>query len=141
MTISKSKLWNSFDQFTKAYIEALLWQAGEDEQGESIDRNYDQFSLTIESLQRIKKDCEKFQKLAGDLILTEGNCLRGTGEYSQLEQAGHDFCLTRNRHGAGFWETTDWEKQAGKKLTELSYTFPEDNVFPRNKRVLDAISM
>ena len=99
MTISKSKLWNSFDQFTKAYTQALLWQAGENAQGELIDRNYDQFSFTIESLQRIKKDCEQFQKLAGDLILTEGNCLRGNGEYSQLEQAGQDFCLTRNRHG------------------------------------------
>lgn len=140
MTISKSKFWQSLDSFTKAYIECLLWQAGEDDKGNTIDSNYDQFSLTMESLKRIKADCEKFQKLAGDRITKEENYLLAI-PHSIIEQAAHDFCLTRNHHGCGFWEEYDWKEEIGKKLTDLSHTFPPDNIFPRNKKILDAFAM
>ena len=37
------------------------------------------------------------------------------------EQLGHDFWLTRNRHGAGFWDRGLGE--VGDKLTRLSHGF------------------
>lgn len=41
-----------------------------------------------------------------------------------LEQAGHDFWLTRNRHGAGFWDD-GWPEDAEKTLTDLAHSFGE----------------
>lgn len=35
-------------------------------------------------------------------------------------QAGHDLWLTRNRHGAGFWDG-DWTEAVGKRLTDASH--------------------
>ena len=32
---------------------------------------------------------------------------------------GHDLLLTRNHHGAGFWDG-DWPKGVGKRLTDAA---------------------
>src|SRR5690606_15237110 len=42
-------------------------------------------------------------------------------------QAGHDFWLTRNGHGAGFWDG-DWPKVLGRKLTESAHAWGECNL-------------
>ena len=36
--------------------------------------------------------------------------------------AAHDFILTRNHHGAGFWDG-DWHEPWGQRLTELAHSF------------------
>lgn len=38
------------------------------------------------------------------------------------KQAGHDFHLTRNRHGAGFWDG-DWPRDLGGYLSILSHAY------------------
>ena len=45
-----------------------------------------------------------------------------------MESVGHDFWLTRNGHGAGFWDG-DYEKEIGIKLTELSQQFGECHAY------------
>jgi hypothetical protein len=42
------------------------------------------------------------------------------------ERGGHDFWLTRNRHGAGFWDG-DWER--GAELTKAAHTFGGIDLF------------
>jgi hypothetical protein len=42
--------------------------------------------------------------------------------------AGHDFWLTRNHHGAGFWDG-DWPECVGEKLTEASHSCGEMNLY------------
>ena len=44
------------------------------------------------------------------------------GDY--WDHAAHDFILTRNHHGAGFWDG-DWFEPFGSLLTDLALTFPE----------------
>jgi len=43
-------------------------------------------------------------------------------------QHAHDFWLTRNRHGAGFWDG-DYPEELGKKLTEASHAFGECDLY------------
>ncbi len=45
-----------------------------------------------------------------------------------LDRAGHDFWLTRQGAGAGFWDG-DWPEAAGKRLTESSKTFGETTLY------------
>jgi hypothetical protein len=51
-----------------------------------------------------------------------------TPKHPVMEYAGHDFWLTRNHHGAGFWDG-DWEQSAGEKLTALAESFGEFNLY------------
>ena len=46
----------------------------------------------------------------------------------KLAQAGHDFWLTRNRHGTGFWDDVPargWSEWQSKKFTVIAEGFGE----------------
>lgn len=97
---------DTLDEFTRAYIACALWSTN-DESDESggvpIDNNYGPEHLHPETLARMVTDCAEFQaNHESDIVGCE-------------EHAGHDFWLTRNNHGAGFWDG-DWEEDAGERL-------------------------
>jgi len=101
------------DAFKQSYIETALWSSTDnsDEQGgEPLDDNYGIEDIAPETMAQVQEDCEAFQRDHGEDI--GGN----------LERAGHDFWLTRNRHGAGFWDG-DWDEAVGKRLTEASHVY------------------
>lgn len=82
--------------FTRAYAECGLWCDLYDEQGERVDAqpgDYDLEDLTPEARQQVTEDCRSFcEDNREDLLDLDP------------EQCGHDFWLTRNGHGAGFWD-------------------------------------
>lgn len=106
------------DKFLQAYIVAALWSSMDEstpEGGEPLDKNYGPDDLAPETLARMRADCERF--LAENASDVEGDD----------EQAGHDFWLTRNHHGCGFWDG-DWP-EAGDRLTAASHRFGEVNLY------------
>lgn len=105
------------EAFTKAYIEAALW-ASSDEDGVPLDSNYTDNEIEPETLKEMKRDAAAFYNHYKDTI-EEG----GAG----VVQAGHDFFLTRNGSGAGFWDG-DWPEVIGKLLTEGAHSFGEYNL-------------
>lgn len=46
-----------------------------------------------------------------------------------MSQLGHDFWLTRNGHGAGFWDRDFGTEESRDKLTKLSKVFREQNIY------------
>ena len=66
-------------------------------------------------------------------LINKGNINRNYEENIAL--AGHDFWLTRNHHGAGFWETSDWKELQGKKLTSNSQQYKEINLYVENDKI------
>lgn len=107
------------DKFLQAYIAAALWSTTDGatpEGGDFLDQNYGPDDLAPETLAKMKADCDKFQAENAQDI--EG----------QEAQAGHDFLLTRNHEGAGFWDG-DWPKEAGDRLTKASHQFGEINLY------------
>ena len=48
-------------------------------------------------------------------------------EWKPIERAGHDFALTRNGHGTGFWDRG--LGTLGDLLTERAKAFGEQNAF------------
>ena len=93
------------DTFTQAYIEAALWSSLDDND-EPMDKNYGKSDIAEETLARMERDCASFQAKYEEAI-REG----GLGD----EKAGHDFWLTRNGHGAGFWDG-DWPEPWADQL-------------------------
>ena len=118
------------DDFINAYIEAALWSSVDYESGEPFD-NLD-LELDAASRKKMADDCHKFIAYMYDHDLTD-SCLT---RYSVWEKAGHDFWLTRNGHGAGFWETSDWEESAGELLTAFSHVFPACHLFVDDNKVI-----
>ncbi len=106
------------DAFLNAYIVAALWSSNDEatpEGGEPLDANYGPNDLHAETLEKMKADCDRFQaENATDIAGSE-------------ERAGHDFWLTRNHHGCGFWDG-DWP-EAGERLTQACRNFPEVNLY------------
>lgn len=112
------------NKFFEAYLEAALWSSV-DENGEPLDANYGISEIHDESIQKMKEDCEKFQK-QNEQWLNEENCLT---KINFEEQGGHDFWLTRNGHGCGFWEKSDWKEYPGMILTKSAKAFGECNLY------------
>jgi len=103
------------DRFTTAYIECALWSSTDNSTesgGYPLDDNYDISDIAPETLEQMKKDCADFQSQFADLLT----------DYPD-ENAGHDFWLTRNRHGAGFWENDFGTRENCKKLTEMAHAY------------------
>ena len=119
------------DDFVNAYIEAAFWSSIDHESG----RSFDSLDLELDAISRKKmvEDCQKFIAYMQEYNLHEDSCLT---RHDVWEQAGHDFWLTRNGHGAGFWETSDWEESAGELLTSFSHCFPECHLFVDGDKVI-----
>jgi len=88
-----------FKDFFSSYVEALLWSSTDtDAQGSEI--CFDEYDPSEDFLCEAEKTCKLFlNKHLGNIKLA----INASKGYS-FAQAGHDFALTRNGHGAGFWD-------------------------------------
>lgn len=102
-----------------SYLETALWSSPRcDEEGNMLGNYDDDFgpdAFDEASLKQAATDLESFLEEAAELL--EGH---------DDEQAAHDFWLTRNGHGAGFW---DGDYQHGDKLTELAKAYGSTDVY------------
>jgi hypothetical protein len=106
MNAAKGVAGVDLDSFFNAYVTAALWSSN-DEDEVPLDANYTPQDFTKESYKKMRADADKFAKEHAALII------------GREEQAGHDFWLTRNGHGAGFWDG-DWEEPTATILTKAS---------------------
>jgi len=107
------------DDFTLAYLECILWAENDESTpagGEPLDRNYNFDDFAPEAVERATADCRRFQaENAADLALYDHP------HWTAAELGGHDFWLTRNGHGCGFWDCNDClPEAAGERLTEAA---------------------
>lgn len=105
--------------FIDQYIATALWSTNDEstpQGGEPFDANYGPEDLSPECRKQMEQDCNAFMDANWEDIQED------------LSQAGHDFWLTRNGHGAGFWDG-DWEKATGERLTKASKTFGEVHLY------------
>lgn len=94
-----------------AYLECALWADLRDESGEPLDE-YTIFDFGTEARDAARVELEDFVAQAGELL-----------EGMQPAQIGHDFWLTRNGHGAGFWDRGLGAR--GEELTRIAKSYSE----------------
>lgn len=99
---------DSLDTFTRAYIACALWSSTDDN-GNPLDEHDGE--MAAECLATMESDCSIFQNDNRDLLTMAYADPRWIAEDQRHDkpaydasQAGHDFWLTRNGHGAGFWD-------------------------------------
>lgn len=113
------------DEFTMAYFETALWSSTDELDpetgGEPLDANYGIEDFAPETRKEMIADAKDFQKRFGHLI---ESAEPKTVDYNKWERAGHDFWLTRNGHGAGFWDG-DWPEPQATELTNAAHSYGE----------------
>lgn len=97
--------------FFEAYVDCALWSSTDDGD-KPLNDNYGPEDIAPESLTSMRMDCHDFREANAELL----------AEISE-EQAGHDFWLTRNHHGAGFWDRG--LGKVGDQLTKQAHAYGE----------------
>jgi hypothetical protein len=123
----------AFGPFVQGYVECMIWASNTDGQEEddsstggvnyNITDDLDWDDLSVECRAQVIEDCRGFVSYCKELGIAVDEIPYGNrgSEYGVLECAGHDFWLTRNGHGAGFWDRGLGE--LGEKLTKAAKTF------------------
>lgn len=116
---------NTIDVIVKHYLACALWAStGDDDEPLGDKYTEEDFSESVKQQARV--DVES--------LLTS---LERDGidwrQYWTPEQFGHDFWLTRNHHGAGFWCRYGWSHGdaylMGVVLTEQANAFPQVDLY------------
>lgn len=113
------------ETFIHSYLTTALWSTlARVENCEYLDENSSIEDLAPETLKALRENCEKFLLENEARVNAEGKEFMPWGHYAQ---AGHDFWLTHNGHGAGFWDG-DWPEY-GELLTEKCEAYPEIDLY------------
>ncbi len=103
-----------YETFIQSYLETAAWAAClTDAEGNEI--NGEDYEFSPEAILYLTRQALAFLSTPGVLEALAG----------REDQGGHDFWLTSNHHGAGFWDG-DWEEEAGEFLTKASRPYATD---------------
>ncbi|MBU2527646.1 MAG: hypothetical protein KKC03_13705 [Bacteroidetes bacterium] len=108
--------WTDIDQAVEDFFETLLWSSTDEstpDGGRPMDDNYGIEDAHENSVIGVRRDLEDFLAQARDMLEAE----------PKRNDWAHDFCLTANGHGAGFW---DGDYERGDELTALCQPYHYD---------------
>lgn len=106
-------------QFLRAYLSGLLFSETDMETGEPLHANFDLDDVPESVWDSSRRDCEWFLERLGDA----GESIA----LADIDRAGVDLALTRNGHGAGFWDG-DWLEPFGSIATDLARDLGEHHL-------------
>lgn len=118
----------SHTDFIIGYKVAMLWaNACAEQDGQLVHLSDTDLTATIwdftpEAEAQVQSDCDDFLTPG-----TIGEIESVLSDTYDSEYAGHDFALTRNHHGAGFWDRGFGE--TGESLTTWAHSFGEASLF------------
>ena len=88
-----------FEDFFQGYLVCALWSSL-DENGNPLDDTHDTSDYSQEAEDKMREDCRIFYNENRNLMYDAN---------TDFSQHGHDFWLSRNGHGAGFWDRGNGE--------------------------------
>lgn len=119
------------DKFLLSYIETALWSTNDNATpsgGDPLDKNYGRKDLAASTMAAMSRDCHKFEDDNRELL---DRAYSEDGQNTAVQ--GHDFWLTRNGHGSGFWDgdypaTGDALTAAAKQFREVDLYIGDDGL-------------
>ena len=110
----------------QTYLETAVWSSSAwhkmrpgDTNPEPLDRYYSAADFTQASVREAEAEVEEFVELNREALEASG---------MPEDRWGRDFWLTRNRHGAGFWD--GYYGEYGAHLTRAAHAYGEVEVEP-----------
>lgn len=114
--VCRAELPADLDAFTRGYLECAEWCGLMEEDRKAFELAVSP-SWRTDSLQDTIDECQDFQDANEEML-----------DGLDMAQAGHDFFLTRNRHGAGFWDRGHPER-IGRALSDAAHAYGGTNVW------------
>lgn len=111
-----------FAQFLAGYATALYWSSSDEVDGETV--NLDQYPTSTAADDHCRAACLAFFEVNRADIDAAALAYVSAQGSTGYEMAGHDFALTRNGHGAGFWDG-DLPEALGQRLTAAAHAVGE----------------
>ena len=112
---------DGFAEFFAGYVTCALWSSTDDE-GNPLDDNFGAEDIGDDTDRTMREDCADFMRAnAADLAAM----MEATGR--DMSSMGHDFWLTRNGHGAGFWDRGAGD--VGDRLTDACKAHGEVDLY------------
>jgi hypothetical protein len=111
---------NGIDDILAAYMDCALW-ASTDDDGEPLD-GWGIGDIAPEAVAAMAADVADFIAMVDAAGISR--------EAWTDDQFGHDLWLTRNRHGAGFWDRGHGEP--GDRLTDIAHAMGEASLYVRD---------
>jgi hypothetical protein len=111
----------NIDTILHHYMVCALWSSNDESDesgGDPMDANYGLEDIAPESVAKMREDVTDFVKANEIDLMASGQ---------SEEQIGHDFWLTRNGHGAGFWDRGLGE--LGDRLSQACKPYGEVNLY------------
>jgi hypothetical protein len=136
----RSHPFYDLDTFARAYVEAMFFTNGDTgDNREHLLNDWGVQSLTAESVEAIKRDCDQFRdsllpSRKGARVRDLLTLLETERGYTE-EQAGRDFWFTRQGHGVGFWDRDELAEPFGDLLTEAAKAMGESYVEAYRRKV------
>lgn len=109
-------------RFVDAYLQAALWSSV-DVDGKTFDEKYHVSHFTQKAVNKAIRDSNNF-------IIKNRKALESVGSEGQH---GHDFWMTRNGHGVGFWDRG--YGTVGDRLTKAAHKYGEESVVSDGDKV------
>lgn len=113
----KSPAHENLRAFVAAYLEAAVWSSTIPD-GAPMDRDYNVQDIAPVALRQAIRECIEFRRECPTLLAHAGSD----------DQNGHDFWLTRNRHGTGFWDR-GYDDDVGRQLTDAAHLQGERDLY------------
>lgn len=114
---------NTTQAFVKAYMQCAIW-ASLDDDDEPLDASHDIDDIDDETVRCMTAECQAF------IEANREDLDRVDRDYAH---SGHDFWLTRNGHGTGFWDRYYGDdsdlRDAYERLSEASKTYGECHLY------------
>ena len=118
---------DQISSFIDAYITTALWSSTDESLVAPLEDNYEPEDLAVSTRLSMEDDCRQFIACnisdLQDAITTGSILLFEPDNFDFWGRAGHDFWLTRNGHGAGFWDG-DWPEPQATHLTIACEAWP-----------------
>lgn len=123
MPITERATQETIEAVHHAYMVAALWSSTDDD-GDPLDRRFTVDDIAPESRESMLTDVTNFLAACwGDTWPEFTIDLSGI----EPEQIGHDYWLTRNHHGAGFWDRGLGD--VGDQLTKLAHADGDPHLY------------
>lgn len=114
------------ERMLQAYMDCALW-VSVDDNFVPLDKNYGISNIAQETKYRMRQDLIDFLSL----LKKEGITWQ---DHITAGNFGHDFWLTRNGHGSGFWDRLNDE--LGEDLTKWAHTFGSCDLYVGNDNLI-----
>lgn len=111
-----------FKGFVNSYLQTAAWVTADSNECDQFTRQAKKYAA---------EDCQLFIDKVNEVFETEqAERLLKTLGNDVTYLAAHDFFLTRNRHGAGFWEKENiYGEENAEKLTKICHEIGGADVF------------